>query len=97
MDAQENPGFWVLVVILIGIVGLSGGGWYYANVVRHDALVVDHTPSKPDLKVVGHHSRPGDPSRDQSGQDGWFLDESRNLGARVGRGLRSGRDYSRSQ
>ena len=52
MDAQENPGFWALVVILIGIVGLSGGGWYYANVVRHDALVVDHTPSKPDLKVV---------------------------------------------
>ena len=52
MDAQENPGFWALVVILIGIVGLSGGGWYYANVVRHDAPVVDHTPSKPDLKVV---------------------------------------------
>ena len=42
-----------LVTILMAIVGLAGVGWYYSNVLRNDALVVDHTPSEPDLKVVG--------------------------------------------
>ena len=44
--------FAALLTILIAIVGLSGGGWYYSNVLRNDALKVDHTPSEPDLMVV---------------------------------------------
>lgn len=43
----------LFVVVLIAIVGLVGGGWYYSNVLRNSALVVDHDPSEPDLEVAG--------------------------------------------
>lgn len=42
-----------LVFVLTVIVGLAGGGWYYSDVLRNSALVVDHTPFEPDLEVVG--------------------------------------------
>ena len=39
-------------VALLGIVGVGGGGWYYAGLIRDGALVVDHTPSEADLEVA---------------------------------------------
>ena len=39
-------------VALIAIVGLVGVGFYYSNVLKEGALVVEHTTPEPDLEVV---------------------------------------------
>ena len=41
-----------VALLLVAIVGVAAGGWYYSNVLKNDALVVDHTPSEPDLEVI---------------------------------------------
>ena len=42
----------LLAVVLIATAALAAGGWYYSDVLKDGALVVEHTPSQPDLEVV---------------------------------------------
>lgn len=47
----------VLIVALLGIVvigsaAIAGGGWYYSDQLRDEALAPNSDPSEPDLKVL---------------------------------------------
>ena len=39
-------------VVLLGMMGTGGGGWYYSGVLQAGALIVDHTSPEFDLEVA---------------------------------------------
>ncbi len=52
LQRQSTPLFILLGAVIVAVVALAGGGWYYANLLKDGALVPDHNPDKLDLRVV---------------------------------------------
>ncbi len=42
----------ILAIVLVATGGFAGAGWYYSDMLRDRALVVDHTPPQRDLEVT---------------------------------------------